>query len=82
MEKDWVKIFGSDRAYEAEIVKGMLLDNGLNPVLMNQQSSPWAQALPGQAEIYVHVSEEAQAVTLIKDHNNLPTGDPNDAGNL
>lgn len=81
MEKDWVKVFSSDRAYEAEIVKGMLIDNGLNPVLMNKQSSPWAQALPGQAEIYVHPSEETMAVTLVKDHNNLPTGDPNETGN-
>ncbi|HEU4551241.1 MAG TPA: DUF2007 domain-containing protein [Chitinophaga sp.] len=65
MEKDWIKIFATDRPFEAEMVKGMLLENGVNAVLLNRQDSSYIQALPGQAEIYVHTSQVATALELI-----------------
>ena len=65
MEKDWIKVFATDRPFEAEIVKGLLLENGVNAVLLNRQDSSYIQALPGQAEVYVHVSQQAQALELI-----------------
>lgn len=74
MEKDWKKVFGSDHSFEAEIVKGMLLENGIQAVLVNKQSSS-IQSLPGQAELYVHESQEQQALELVKLHRNQPTGD-------
>ena len=77
MEKDWIKIFSSNRAFEAEVVTGMLLDNGIEAVLLNRQSSPYGVSLPGQAELYVHISQEEAARNLVNNHNNLPTGDPN-----
>lgn len=69
MEKDWIRIFASDRPFEAEIIKGMLLENEINAVLLNRQDSSYIQALPGQAEVYVHVSQEAQARELISNRN-------------
>lgn len=75
MEKGWVKIFSSDRPFEAEIVKGMLADNGITAVLINRQSSSYNISLPGQVELYVHENEEQIARDLIHNHNNLPTGD-------
>lgn len=77
MEKDWVKIFSSDRPFEAEIVKGMLLENDIEAVLLNRQSSSYNITLPGQVELYVHESQEKIAKDLVHNHNNLPTGDPN-----
>ncbi len=77
MEKDWVKVFSSDRPFEAEIVKGMLLDNDIEAVLLNRQSSSYNITLPGQVELYVHESKEKIARDLVHNHNNLPTGDPN-----
>jgi hypothetical protein len=65
MEKDWIKVFATDRPFEAELVKGMLLENGVNAVLLNRQDSSYIQALPGLAEVYVHISQEAQALELI-----------------
>lgn len=47
------------------MVKGMLLENGVNAVLLNRQDSSYIQALPGQAEIYVHTSQVATALELI-----------------
>ncbi|WP_436485730.1 DUF2007 domain-containing protein [Chitinophaga sp. ARDCPP14] len=78
MEKDWVKVFSSDRPFEAEIVKGMLLDNDIEAVLLNRQSSSYNITLPGQVELYVHESKEQLARDLVHNHNNLPTGDPNE----
>jgi hypothetical protein len=78
MEKGWVKIFASDRPFEAEIVKGMLADNGITAVLINRQSSSYNITLPGQVELYVHEKEEQTARDLVQQHNNLPTGDPNE----
>lgn len=69
MEKDWIRVFASDRSFEAEIIKGMLLENDINAVLLNRQDSSYIQALPGQAEVYVHASQEAQARELISNRN-------------
>ncbi|NSL89361.1 DUF2007 domain-containing protein [Chitinophaga solisilvae] len=76
MEKDWKKIFSSNTPFEAEIVKGMLADNGIVAVLLNRQSSSYNITLPGLVELYVHESDEAAAKDLVHNHNNLPTGDP------
>ncbi|MEC5147882.1 DUF2007 domain-containing protein [Chitinophaga sp. 212800010-3] len=75
MEKDWVKVFASNSPFEAEVVKGMLLENGVTAVLLNRQSSSYNIGLPGQAELYVHQSNEQTAKDLIHNHNNHPTGD-------
>jgi hypothetical protein len=65
MEKDWVKVFGSKTSFEAEIVKGMLLDNDIEAVLVNRQDSSFGSMLPGMDEIYVHTSNESKARELI-----------------
>jgi len=67
MEKDWIKVFATDRPFEAAIIKGLLLENGINAVLLNRQDSSYIQALPGQAEVYVHISQQAQALELINE---------------
>ncbi len=67
MEKDWIKVFATNMPFEAELIKGMLLENGVNAVLLNRQDSSYTTALPGQAEVYVHVSQEAQARELINE---------------
>lgn len=65
MEKDWVKVFGSNISFEAEIVKGMLLENEIDAVVVNRQDSSFVQMLPGMDEVYVHNSNEAKAKELI-----------------
>lgn len=68
MEKDWVKIFATNQTFRAEIVKGMLQENGVNAVLVNRLDSSYLVALPGMAELYVHQSQEADAIKLIQDN--------------
>lgn len=65
MEKDRVKVFDSNISFEAEIVKGMLLENEIDAVVVNRQDSSFVQMLPGMDEVYVHNSNEAKAKELI-----------------
>ncbi|QEH40047.1 putative signal transducing protein [Chitinophaga sp. XS-30] len=65
MEKDWVKVYGSNVSYEAEIIKGMLLENEIEAVVVNRQDSSFVTMLPGMDEVYVHQSNETKAKELI-----------------
>lgn len=65
MEKDWVKVFGSQASFEAEIVKGMLIENEIDAVVVNRQDSSFGSMLPGMDEVYVHNSNEGKAKELI-----------------
>lgn len=65
MEKDWVKVFGSQTSFEAEIIKGMLLENEIEAVIVNRQDSSFGTMLPGMDEVYVHNSNEGKAKELI-----------------
>ena len=65
MEKDWVKIYNTSQFFRAEIVRGMLEENGIGVVLLNRQDSSYLVALPGMAELYVHISQEEEARKLL-----------------
>ncbi|WP_143309409.1 putative signal transducing protein [Chitinophaga vietnamensis] len=75
MEKDWVKVFSSDRAFEAEVVKGMLQEHDIHVVLINKQSSAFSVSLMKQVELYVHPSQAEAARELVAQHENPPMGD-------
>ena len=66
MQKDWVKIFETNQTFRAEIIKGMLLDNGINAVVLNHVDSSYLAALPGMAELYVHESQAAEAISILQ----------------
>lgn len=65
MEKDWVKIYYTNQLFRAEIIKGMLEENGINVVLINRQDSSYLVALPGMVELFVHNSQEGDARQLL-----------------
>ncbi len=65
MEKDWVKVFGSQSPFESEIIKGMLQENEIEAVIVNRQDSSFGTMLPGMDEVYVHNSNEGKARELI-----------------
>ena len=62
MEKDWIKVKTYTKAFEAEIVKQMLEENGVAAVLLNKQDSSY---LFGKIELYVKQEDEAIANVLI-----------------
>ncbi|UPK70322.1 DUF2007 domain-containing protein [Chitinophaga filiformis] len=71
MEKDWVKIYYTNQVFRAEIIRGMLEENGINVVLINRQDSTYLTALPGMAELFVHNSQEAEARQLLTEAGDL-----------
>ncbi|RAJ01577.1 putative signal transducing protein [Chitinophaga skermanii] len=69
MEKDWIKVYETNTPFQAEIIKGMLLDNGIEAVLVNKQDSNFNQMIPGMDEIYVHQTNADLANRLVKDND-------------
>lgn len=69
MEKDWVKIYYTNQLFRAEIIRGMLEENGINAVIINRQDSSYLAALPGMVELFVHASQEAEARQLLAEAN-------------
>jgi membrane protease YdiL (CAAX protease family) len=51
---DWHKVFSTDQVHKAEIVKAVLTDHHMNPVLINKKDSSY----PNFGEIEVHVASE------------------------
>lgn len=67
MEKDWQIVFSTKKAYEAEMVHGLLETAGLEPVVMNAQDSSY---LFGDVEVYVSPEQAEQAEAIIKSIDN------------
>lgn len=63
MENDWVMIFATGKQYEAEMINGMLEENGIESVVVNKQDSAY---LFGEFELYVNRDEILKAKTLIQ----------------
>ncbi len=64
MEKDWMKIFVSEELYRAEVVKGLLEEEGITAVVLNKKD-PVTKVI-GEAEVYVNKDDAMKAVNLIK----------------
>ena len=66
MGNDWVNIYDAGNIQEAEMIKGMLLGQGIECSIMNKQDSAY---LMGNVEIYVQQKDEINAKKLINEHN-------------
>lgn len=60
----WQKVFSDPSLHKAEIVKAVLEDHSLNPVIINKQDSNYKI---GYFEIYVYPDEVLKAIKLIND---------------
>ncbi len=58
MEKDWVLIYRADEEYQGEIIKQLLLDNGLHPVLLERKDDEFRI---GQVEVFISPLELQKA---------------------
>lgn len=61
----WQKVFSDKQEYRAEIVRAVLEDKGLNPVLISKQDSSihnW-----GYFEVHVEPTNVLSALQIIKD---------------
>jgi hypothetical protein len=65
MEKDWTTIYSTDQLYIAELAKQMLLDNGIEAVVVNKRDSAYNTF--GDIEVYVNRDNVIKALLLIKE---------------
>lgn len=64
MDKDWTLAYTTDKLYQAEMVKALLMDNEMEVVIINKQDSFY---LIGDIEIYVKADQIIKAKHLIID---------------
>ncbi|MFP4091674.1 MAG: putative signal transducing protein [Cyclobacteriaceae bacterium] len=64
MNSNWQRVYSTNMMYRAEIVKAVLEDNHLNPVLIDKQDTSYHF---GQIEIYVAAEEVIYAMKIIED---------------
>jgi hypothetical protein len=60
----WQKVFTTEVAYRAEIVKAVLEENVLNPVIINKKDNAYQI---GHYEIHVAPEDVLKAIKIIKD---------------
>ncbi len=60
----WQRVFSNHMSYKAEIVKAILEEHELNPVIMNKQDSNYKI---GNFEVYVKPEEVLKAIKIIED---------------
>lgn len=68
MEKDWVCVYTTDQAYQAEIAREVLENSGINSVVINESDSNFPTI--GNIEIMVHIDFQEKATELLKELSN------------
>lgn len=61
---NWVKVFESKQAYQVEMVKDMLADQGFDAVIVNKKDT--AYNIFGQYEIHVAPEYAVRAIRVIE----------------
>ncbi|WKN41532.1 DUF2007 domain-containing protein [Tunicatimonas pelagia] len=64
MDSKWQKVFSTEQRYQAEIVKAVLEDQQLNPVLIDKQDRAYHFGL---IEVYVAPNCVISALKIIRD---------------
>lgn len=62
MEQNWIKIYTSHDFFKSEIVRQILIDNGIEAVIIDKQGFPYQF---GEVEVYIHQDNFQQAIELI-----------------
>ena len=65
MEAGWLKIHTADEEYQGQIIKGLLENHGLHPVLMDKKDDEFRI---GVVEIYIAPEEAEQAKTIMAEN--------------
>ncbi|MDO9512615.1 MAG: DUF2007 domain-containing protein [Bacteroidales bacterium] len=67
MDEKYEVAYRAGKMYEAELIKGLLLENGIEAVLMNKRDSEF---LIGDVEVLVPVESMQKALELINKQKN------------
>jgi hypothetical protein len=66
MEDTWVNIFSTSKAYQAEVAKDILFDEGIASVIINKQDTNY---LFGEVELYVERDDAILAKHILEKAN-------------
>ncbi|MDX2442239.1 MAG: DUF2007 domain-containing protein [Bacteroidales bacterium] len=64
MEKNWVSIFSTEKAYLADIARLVLDENNISSIILNRKDSSYQML--GEIELYVNRDEALRAKNLLK----------------
>lgn len=70
MEKGWVSILTTNEDHVAELAKGLLEENDIQFVSLNQKASSHPNLFPGNIKILVKRENAIRAKYLLKKLNN------------
>lgn len=65
MDIDWALFYTSNKMYEIEILKGLLLENNIESYMMNKQDSLY---LLGEIELYVPFDDILKAKIILSEN--------------
>ncbi len=65
MIEDWILCYQADEEYKVEIIKQLLENQGLHPVIMDHKDSEFRL---GNVELFTAPEEHEKAIQLIKEN--------------
>ncbi len=65
MNEDWVKVYSTTMAHQAEIVRAVMEDHDIESMIVNKTDSSYP-GLVGNIEVYVMEKNEVLAQFIIK----------------
>ena len=66
MEKDWVLVYSTGKAYIATLLSEVFNDNNITCDIINKKDSSF---LVGDVEVYVNIKDKDKALELVKEFN-------------
>lgn len=69
MEKDWIPIYTTASQFQAELIRGMLQENGIESVIINRKDTTYG--IFGDISLYVFKDQAEAAGTLLRDAGDL-----------
>lgn len=65
MVEDWIRVYRSDEEYQAILIRELLENYELHPVVMDKKDDEFRL---GYAEVYVAPEESQRALQIIRDN--------------
>lgn len=67
MNSKWQRVYHTDLKYRAEIVRAVLEDQGMHPVIVDKQDQMYQVNSWGTVELYVAPEDVLRAMKIIRD---------------
>ena len=67
MNSQWQKVYTTDQKYRAEIVRAVLEDHGMHPVVVDKQDQMYQVVHWGNVEVYVAPENVLRAMKIVQD---------------